>query len=70
MRLSELYCWTCLQDEQHIQNTQCDNCLIGTMICCQYLACIFDLAACLSGEEAIADLANIIDLIAQLLWCS
>ena len=31
-----------IQDEMHLQNTQCDNCLIGTMIALQYLACICD----------------------------
>lgn len=29
-----------IQDEMHIRNTQCDNCIIGTMIFFQYLSCI------------------------------
>ena len=29
-----------IQDEMHLQNTKCDNCIIGTMIAAQYLACL------------------------------
>jgi hypothetical protein len=28
------------QDEMHLQNTKCDNCLIGTMIALQYISCV------------------------------
>lgn len=59
-----------IQDQQRISNTPCDNCLIGTMIFCQYLACLCDIAACLSGSQELAELAHCIDNIAQLIWCS
>ena len=59
-----------LQDEMHISNTECDNCLIGTMIFCQYLSCLCDIAACLSGSDEIRLLADAIDIAAQLIWCS
>ncbi|KIZ01789.1 hypothetical protein MNEG_6172 [Monoraphidium neglectum] len=59
-----------IQDELSIQNTQCDNCIIGTMICAQYLACICSLAACLTGSDEINDIAQVLDCIADVLWCS
>ena len=59
-----------IQDQQRISNTPCDNCLIGTMIFCQYLACLCDIAACLSGSDEIRLLADMIDIIAQAIWCS
>ena len=59
-----------IQDQQRIMNTPCDNCLIGTMIFCQYLACLCDIAACLSGSQEIAELAHLIDITAQAIWCS
>jgi hypothetical protein len=40
-----------LQDEMMVANTKCDNCLIGTMIFLQYLSCICDCAAMISGSE-------------------
>jgi hypothetical protein len=59
-----------IQDEMHLQNTQCDNCIIGTMIAAQYLACICWLAACISGNDVLQDLAQLTDMIADILWCS
>ncbi|KAK9835363.1 hypothetical protein WJX81_004892 [Elliptochloris bilobata] len=59
-----------IQDEMRIQNTQCDNCLIGCMVATQYLACLCNIAACLSGSEEINELANCTDNIAQLSWCT
>lgn len=29
-----------LQDEMRLRNTECDNCIIGTMFAAQYLACL------------------------------
>lgn len=29
-----------LQDEMRLRNTDCDNCIIGTMFAAQYLACL------------------------------
>ncbi|KAK9802708.1 hypothetical protein WJX73_009701 [Symbiochloris irregularis] len=59
-----------LQDEMHISNTSCDNCLIGTMICCQYLACCVNIAACIAGIPDLDAAADAIDLLAQAIWCT
>ena len=50
-----------LQDEMHIQNTPCDNCLIGTMIFMQQLSCICNIVACVTGSDEIAALADVIE---------
>ena len=50
-----------LQDEMHIQNTPCDNCLIGTMIFMQQLSCICNIVACISGSDEIAALADVVE---------
>jgi hypothetical protein len=42
-----------LQDELRIMNTPFDNCVIGTMIAAQYLACVCSIAACLSGSDEV-----------------
>ncbi|CAL8465263.1 g4798 [Coccomyxa elongata] len=59
-----------IQDEMRIQNTQCDNCLIGCMIAMQYVACLCNIAACLSGNDELGELAHCTDNIAQVAWCS
>ena len=59
-----------IQDEMHVENTQCDNCLIATMVFFQYLACACKIAACLTDNQELDDLADIVDLIAELLYCS
>jgi hypothetical protein len=59
-----------LQDEMHIANTQCDNCLIGTAFFCAYLSCICNIIACLTQVGEIDFLADIISEISQLIWCS
>jgi len=57
-----------IQDELHIQNTQCDNCIIGTMICFQQLACICNVIACLTDSDEIDLIADVVNLLAELLW--
>lgn len=59
-----------LQDELRIMNTPFDNCVIGTMIAAQYLACVCSIAACLSGSDEINELAQVLDCVADILWCS
>ncbi|RMZ55267.1 hypothetical protein APUTEX25_005545 [Auxenochlorella protothecoides] len=59
-----------LQDEMRLQNTECDNCIIGTMFAAQYLACLCWIAACISGNDILNDLAILADNIADILWCS
>eukprot|EP00898_Chlorokybus_atmophyticus_P002106 jgi/Chlat1/2897/Chrsp2S04660 len=59
-----------IQDELRVQTTPCDNCLIGTMFALQQLACICSIVACISGNDEIAQLANCIDLISDVFWCT
>lgn len=59
-----------LQDELKLKNTDCDNCLMATAICLNQLACICQIAALISRNDGIKNLATIIDQIADLLWCS
>jgi len=59
-----------LQDELRIMNTPFDNCVIGTMIVAQYLACVCACAACLTGSDEINELAQLLDFVADILWCS
>jgi hypothetical protein len=37
---------------------------------CRYLACICWLAACISGNDVLNELAQLTDNIADILWCS
>ncbi|KAI8473430.1 MAG: hypothetical protein J3K34DRAFT_410720 [Monoraphidium minutum] len=59
-----------IQDELQIHNTSCDTCIITTMIVAQYLACICSIAACLTGSQEINDAAQLLDCVADVLWCS
>ena len=59
-----------LQDELGLANSKCDNCLIATMIFLQYLACICEIIACISGDDGIQSLAEIIRCIADCVYCS
>ncbi len=57
-----------LQDEQHLSNTKCDNCIIATTVAIQYISCIFSLLAiCIDGLQ---EAACILDWASDLLWCS
>lgn len=49
-----------VQDELGIKNTSCDDCIIGTMIAAQYLACVCSIAACLTGSDEINDAARLL----------
>ena len=40
------------------------------MIALEYIACIFHIIACITGSEEIRQIANCIQLIADLVWCS
>ncbi|KDD74876.1 hypothetical protein H632_c1016p0, partial [Helicosporidium sp. ATCC 50920] len=57
-----------LQDEMKLRNTDCDNCIIGTMFAAQYLACLCWIAACISGNDVINQLAILTDHVADILW--
>ena len=47
-----------MQDELRIQTTKCDNCIIGTMIALEYIACVCHIIACITGSEEIRQIAN------------
>ncbi|BBN10033.1 hypothetical protein MPTK1_5g00340 [Marchantia polymorpha subsp. ruderalis] len=59
-----------LQDELRIQNTKCDNCIIGTMFVLQYLNCICSIVACLTDIPLIDEAALITDRVADIAYCS
>lgn len=59
-----------IQDEMQIHNTQCDNCLIGTVIVLQYISCILQCAACITGNDELEIVADAFSLFADLVYCS
>eukprot|EP00793_Prasinoderma_coloniale_P005189 PRCOL_00000950-RA len=59
-----------IQDEMLVQTTKCDNCIIGTMVALQYLACIFQIAACLLQNEDLQSFADLLNVIADATYCS
>ncbi|KAK8640574.1 hypothetical protein V6N13_008326 [Hibiscus sabdariffa] len=59
-----------LQDEYNIQTTECDNCLIAFMIILGQIACICRLLACLTGDEGLEDLAELLTCISDLVYCT
>jgi len=59
-----------VQDERRIQNTCCDNCIIGVMLFLQYLACVVRLVACITQIQEIEDLADILDCVADVTYCT
>ena len=59
-----------IQDEQRVANTDCDNCLIGFMILMQQLACVFRCAAVITQNDTVEELADILDCVADVSYCS
>ena len=59
-----------IQDEQRVENTQCDNFIIGFMLCLNQLACIFRIAALISQQDEIEQIADILDCMADLTYCT
>mmetsp|Transcript_19428 Transcript_19428/g.54306 ORF Transcript_19428/g.54306 Transcript_19428/m.54306 type:complete len:271 (-) Transcript_19428:1711-2523(-) len=59
-----------IQDELRLQTTKCDNCIIGTMIALQYLACLCHIAACITGSGELQEIARLVDCLADLMWCT
>eukprot|EP00210_Caulerpa_lentillifera_P006907 g6604.t1 len=57
-----------IQDELRIQNSQCDNCILTTMILLQQLACICRIAAMISGNETIENIADLLSFAAEVMW--
>ena len=54
-----------IQDEMRVENTPCDNFLIGFMLCLNQLACIFRVAAMISQNDDIERAADILDCMAD-----
>ncbi len=44
-----------IQDTMIVQNTECDNCLIGFMVALEQLACIFRCAGEITGSPALEE---------------
>ncbi|ERM96521.1 hypothetical protein AMTRI_Chr09g36520 [Amborella trichopoda] len=59
-----------LQDEFNIQTTQCDNCIIGFMVCLQQLACIFSIVAMIVGSSEISEASQLLNCLADFVYCT
>jgi hypothetical protein len=59
-----------IQDELRIHTTKCDNCLIITMIVLEYIACVLHIVACIVGSEELRQAAQIVQIIADVMWCT
>lgn len=59
-----------IQDQFHIQTSQCDNCIIGFMFCLQQAACICSLVACITGNGDIGDIAQALNWLSDIVYCS
>ncbi|CAJ2676543.1 uncharacterized protein LOC123914098 isoform X2 [Trifolium pratense] len=59
-----------LQDEFNIQTTQCDNCIIGFMLCLNQVACIFSIVAMIVGSEEISEASQILSCLADFVYCT
>jgi len=58
-----------LQDEQRLANSPTDNCLIATQFALAQIACICSCAACLTGSDELASIANCLVCAADVGWC-
>ncbi|XP_038875430.1 uncharacterized protein LOC120067891 isoform X1 [Benincasa hispida] len=59
-----------LQDEFNIQTTECDNCIIGFMLCLSQLACICSIIACLLGSEELQEASDMVSCLSNLVYCT
>jgi hypothetical protein len=59
-----------IQDEQRVENTPCDNTIIGFMLCLNQLACIFRCAAMISGSDELEQISDVLDCVADVTYCS
>ena len=59
-----------LQDSMIIQNTQCDDVLVGILIALEQLACIFRCAGDITGNRALEEAGGILTVAADLTYCS
>lgn len=59
-----------LQDEFNIQTTQCDNCIIGFMVCLGQFACIFSIIACIVGSSELQQASQIVNCLSHMVYCT
>ncbi|KMT12068.1 hypothetical protein BVRB_5g100250 [Beta vulgaris subsp. vulgaris] len=59
-----------LQDEFNIQTTQCDNCIIGFMLCLNQLACIFSIVAMIVGSQEIQEASQLLNCLSDMVYCT
>ncbi|KAF2586927.1 hypothetical protein F2Q70_00034944 [Brassica cretica] len=59
-----------LQDEFQIQTTQCDNCIIGFMVCLSQVACIFSIVACIVGIDELSEASQLLSCLADMVYCT
>ncbi|XP_021754202.1 uncharacterized protein LOC110719554 isoform X1 [Chenopodium quinoa] len=59
-----------LQDEFNIQTTQCDNCIIGFMVCLNQIACIFSIVAMIVGSQEIQEASQLLNCLSDLVYCT
>ncbi|WOG85819.1 hypothetical protein DCAR_0105012 [Daucus carota subsp. sativus] len=59
-----------LQDQFNIHTTECDNCIIGFMVCLQQLACICSLIAMVAGSEEISEASQLLNCISDWVYCT
>jgi hypothetical protein len=61
-----MLCWLSCRHPNRLTRA----CVCAAQITLQYLACVCDIAACISGSSEIAELANLIDCLADITWCT
>jgi hypothetical protein len=59
-----------IQDTMIVQNSACDNCLVGFLVAMEQLACIFRCAGELSGNAALEEAGVVLTLGSDLTYCS
>jgi len=59
-----------IQDSMVVQNTQCDNCLVGFLVAMEELACIFRCAGEITGNPELEEAGMILTLSSDLTYCS
>ncbi|KAH7653479.1 hypothetical protein IHE45_19G082400 [Dioscorea alata] len=57
-----------LQDEFNIQTTQCDNCIIASMIFLRHLACLFSIVACIVGSNELNHASQILNCLSDIFY--
>ena len=58
-----------LQDEGRIRDSPTDTCLLATQFAVSQCACCCSLAACITGSDELAQVANCLTCVADIGWC-